>query len=88
MVNESTVYPGLTRELALKYIEKKNFLLNKNYYIAFSPERISPGDKISYKNIKRIIAASNNHSQKLVSKLYNSILNFIFIHESSYIFFY
>ena len=76
VVNESTVYPGLTRELALKYIEKKNFLLNKNYYIAFSPERISPGDKISYKNIKRIIAASNNHSQKLVSKLYNSILNF------------
>ncbi len=83
VVNESTVYPGLTRELALKYIEKKNFLLNKNYYIAFSPERISPGDKISYKNIKRIIAASNSHSQKLVSKLYNSILNFKVFQASS-----
>ena len=36
---ESTVYPGLTRDLKEKYFK------NKKIYLGYSPERINPGDK-------------------------------------------
>ena len=39
-VLESTVYPGLTKEVIVKKIEKKTKLkLNKDFYAGYSPER-------------------------------------------------
>lgn len=75
IINESTVYPGLTRKLALKYIEDKNLKLNKNYFIGFSPERISPGDKINFKKINKIVSGSNNFCLKQIKKFYSNLLD-------------
>ena len=83
IVNESTVYPGLTRELALKFVNKKHFRLNKNFYLGFSPERISPGDAIPFTKIKRIVASSNNLTFKKISSVYNKILSYKVIKASS-----
>ncbi len=48
---ESTVYPGLTKQL------KNKFFKNKKIWLGYSPERINPGDKINnLKNIKKIVA--------------------------------
>lgn len=44
VVLESTTYPGTTRELLLpKLIEKNGLEVGKNFYLAFSPERVDPG---------------------------------------------
>ena len=75
LINESTVYPGLTRELGLNFIQKKNYLLNKDFYLSFSPERISPGDNIPFNKIKKIVGSSNKYSQKNIAKIYNKILS-------------
>ena len=46
VVVESTVYPGASKELAKKVFEKKTKLKSgKDFYLAYSPERINPGDK-------------------------------------------
>ena len=46
VVFESTVYPGTTNMLINKYLNKISKLEEgKDYYVAYSPERINPGDK-------------------------------------------
>lgn len=75
VLNESTVYPGTTRMLAKKNIQKPDFILNKNFYIAYSPERISPGDKIKFSNINKVLSVSHNSIYKTVYSVYRKILN-------------
>jgi UDP-N-acetyl-D-galactosamine dehydrogenase len=75
ILNESTVYPGTTRMLAIKNIQKKDFILNKDFYIAYSPERISPGDKIRFSNINKVLSVSHNSIYKTVYLIYRKILN-------------
>ena len=44
VVLESTTYPGTTRELLLpKLIEANNLNIGKDFFLAFSPERVDPG---------------------------------------------
>ena len=46
VVYESTVYPGVTEDLCGKILEKEtNLILNKDFSLGYSPERINPGDK-------------------------------------------
>src|SRR3989338_3956881 len=45
IVLESTTYPGTTEELIQPELEKSGFKANKDFYLAFSPERIDPGNK-------------------------------------------
>ena len=42
---ESTTYPGTTEELIKPKLEKSGLKLGKDYFLAFSPERIDPGNK-------------------------------------------
>ena len=45
VVIESTVYPGVTEEFVAPIIEKKSGLIRKkDFNVAYSPERINPGD--------------------------------------------
>ena len=79
---ESTVYPGTT-EIYCKDIltRKKKFILNKDFFLGYSSERINPGDK--YHNIKKIkkvvsIDANSLVIQK-VKKVYNVVSNSIIL---------
>jgi UDP-N-acetyl-D-glucosamine dehydrogenase len=45
IVLESTTYPGTTRELALPRLEGKGMTVGKDFFLAFSPERVDPGRK-------------------------------------------
>ena len=40
IVLESTTYPGTTTEIFLPYLEKKGLRVGKNFFLAFSPERV------------------------------------------------
>ena len=44
LILESSVYPGATKDIFLKKLSKK-FLVGKNFYLGYSPERIDPGQK-------------------------------------------
>ena len=75
VVYESTVYPGATEEICKPILESAGFILNKDFYIGYSPERLSPGDpKHGLKKIIKITSGSNPYARKLVDKLYKSII--------------
>jgi UDP-N-acetyl-D-glucosamine dehydrogenase len=46
VVLESTVYPGATKEIIAPRFEKQGFELGKDVFVAFSPERIDPGNEV------------------------------------------
>jgi UDP-N-acetyl-D-glucosamine dehydrogenase len=43
LVLESTTYPGTTRECVLPIAEQSGLEVGKDFYLAFSPERVDPG---------------------------------------------
>ena len=43
MVLESTTYPGTTRERFVPLLEESGLAAGRDFYLAFSPERIDPG---------------------------------------------
>lgn len=76
VVYESTVYPGATEEDCLPVIEKVSGLkFNKDFYAAYSPERINPGDKERpLVKIKKVTSGSTPEIADEIDALYNTIL--------------
>ena len=76
VVYESTVYPGATDEICIPVLEKISGLkINKDFYVGFSPERLSPGDNShGLEKITKITSGSNPKSSKIIDKIYKSII--------------
>lgn len=76
VIYESTVYPGTTEEICKPILERSGLILNKNFYLGYSPERLSPGDrKHGLKKIIKITSGSNLYARKKVDNLYKSIVS-------------
>jgi UDP-N-acetyl-D-glucosamine/UDP-N-acetyl-D-galactosamine dehydrogenase len=77
IILESTVYPGASKNIFIKYLEKKTRLkINIDFYFGYSPERINPGDSIhNFKNISKIVSGSDKKSCELIFLLYNKVVN-------------
>ena len=75
IVYESTVFPGCTEEICLPLIEKiSNLKYNKDFYLAYSPERINPGkSKFKLKNTVKIVGSSNKKILRYLKKIYQNI---------------
>ncbi len=75
IIVESTTYPGTTREVILPELEKSGCLLGKDFLLAFSPERIDPGNsKYSLVNIPKVIGGLTHQGTDLGKFLYSRIL--------------
>lgn len=80
IVFESTTFPGCTEEICVPIIENISKLkFNKDFYVAYSPERVNPGDKLNIlKTITKIVSANDYKTLSKVKKLYQEICNSIF----------
>lgn len=75
IVLESTTYPGTTDELILPILEKTGLICGKDFYLAFSPERIDPGNKkFPLHKITKIIGGITKESSELTRLLYEKIV--------------
>jgi len=80
VVLESTVYPGVT-EVVVKPIleEESGFRSGENFKIAYSPERINPGDEEhSLGKITKIVAGMDEETTEIVAELYKRVTSSIF----------
>jgi UDP-N-acetyl-D-glucosamine dehydrogenase len=75
IILESTVYPGATRKLAKKILNKNKVLkVGKNIFFGYSPERENPGDKtFSYKKTPKVISGYTKNCLRLTKKIYLTI---------------
>ena len=76
VIFESTVYPGVTREVCVPELEKASGLIfNKDFFCGYSPERINPGDKEhTVTNILKVTSGSTPEIAKKVDNLYKQII--------------
>ena len=75
VILESTVYPGVTRNLSKKILKNnKDYIIGSNIFFGYSPERENPGDKnFSYKKTPKVISGYTSKCLKLVDKIYDCI---------------
>ena len=76
VVYESTVYPGVTRDICIPILEKESGLTcGKDFSVGFSPERINPGDKVHrLENIVKIVSGSDNQALEEIAEIYSMII--------------
>lgn len=76
VIYESTVYPGATEDDCVPILEKYSKLkFNTDFFVGYSPERISPGDKVrTVDNILKVTSGSNKETALKVDGLYKSVI--------------
>jgi UDP-N-acetyl-D-glucosamine dehydrogenase len=71
IVLESTTYPGTTDELVLPILERSGLKVGKDFFLAFSPERIDPGNaKFHTRNVPKVIGGVTPACTALARALY------------------
>jgi UDP-N-acetyl-D-glucosamine dehydrogenase len=75
IVLESTTYPGTTRELIVNEIESMSYQVGKDFFVAFSPERVDPGNQIfQTKNIPKVVGGITLQCTELARALYDHVI--------------
>jgi UDPglucose 6-dehydrogenase/UDP-N-acetyl-D-galactosamine dehydrogenase len=80
VIMESSVYPGATEEIVKPTIERESgYICGTNFKLAYSPERINPGDiEHNVDKVTKIVAAADDETLGLVAELYLLIAPNIF----------
>ena len=74
VVLESTTYPGTTREVVLPILESSKLRGGIDFYLAYSPERVDPGNKKhDIRTTPKIVGGINSKSTELARALYSQI---------------
>ncbi|MBE0569443.1 MAG: nucleotide sugar dehydrogenase [Deltaproteobacteria bacterium] len=75
VVLESTTYPGTTKEVLGPMVEEKGFKIGRDIFLAFSPERVDPGnEKYTTKNIPKVVGGVTPRCGKIAAALYSGVM--------------
>ena len=76
IVLESTTYPGTTRELLQPAIEARGLVVGRDVFIAFSPERVDPGNaKWHTKNTPKVVGGITPACTEVAAALYGASID-------------
>jgi UDP-N-acetyl-D-glucosamine dehydrogenase len=75
IILESTTYPGTTDEVVQPALEERGLKAGVDFYLAFSPERVDPGNQMySTRTIPKVVGGVNPVSTELAGDLYGAII--------------
>ena len=76
VVLESTTYPGTTEELIKPLLEEGSGLkCGEDFYLAFSPERVDPGNLIyKTKNTPKVVGGVGKDATQIAAAMYRAVL--------------
>ncbi|MCP4250254.1 MAG: nucleotide sugar dehydrogenase [bacterium] len=76
IVLESTTYPGTTRELIQPILETTGLRADKDFFLAYSPEREDPGRQDhSTTTIPKVVGGIGRRSLKVATALYGAAID-------------
>ena len=76
VVLESTTYPGTTEEIILPRIESLGLKVGRDVFLAFSPERVDPGnDRYKTKNTPKVVGGVTPACTEIATALYEQVLD-------------
>ena len=76
IILESTTYPGTTKELVKPMLEQGGLKVGRDFYLAFSPERVDPGNKkFGVKNTPKVVGGVTPACTELAGSLYGAVID-------------
>lgn len=76
IVLESTTYPGTTEEVVLPILQESGLKVGQDFYLAFSPERIDPGNlKYGLKNTPKVIGGLTQECTEIACQYYKTFID-------------
>jgi UDP-N-acetyl-D-glucosamine dehydrogenase len=75
VILESTTYPGTTEELILPKLQETGLVVGRDFFLAFSPERVDPGNpRFNTRNIPKIVGGVTPLCTDMAVRLYRQRL--------------
>ena len=75
IVLESTTYPGTTEELLKPILESTGYKCGEDFYLAFSPERVDPGNLVyKTKNTPKVVGGCTPKCTEIAAAMYEMVL--------------
>lgn len=75
VILESTSYPGTTEELLLPLFAARGAMVGENFFLAFSPERIDPGNRtFRLRDITKVVGGVTSACTRTAALLYRQIV--------------
>lgn len=79
VILESTTYPGTTDELVLPMLEKTGLKVGMDFFLAFSPERVDPGNpKYGVRNTPKVVGGHTDACTEMAALLYSKCVERVF----------
>jgi UDP-N-acetyl-D-glucosamine dehydrogenase len=73
VVLESTTYPGTTDEVVRPILEKRGLVAGRDFFLAFSPERVDPGNAhFNTRNVPKVVGGTTAACTALAKTLYSA----------------
>ena len=75
IILESTTYPGTTREVVLPVLEDTGLKVGRDFFLAYSPERVDPGNQhYTTRNIPKVIGGATPRCTKMAALFYEQFV--------------
>ena len=75
VVLESTTYPGTTEDLILPILEESGLKVGQDFFVAFSPERVDPGNPVyTTKNTPRVVGGITPNCTRVAKAFYEQTI--------------
>jgi len=75
VILESTTYPGTTEDMILPLLESSGLKVGRDFYLAFSPERVDPGNPVfATKNTPRVVGGITPRCTKAAKLFYEQAI--------------
>ena len=75
VILESTTYPGTTEELVKPLLERTGLRAGSDFFLAFSPERVDPGNPtFQTRNVPKVVGGVTSTCAELAAALYRSAI--------------
>ena len=76
IILESTTYPGTTREILLPALESTELTVGQDFFLAFSPERVDPGNpKYGTRNTPKVVGGITEDCARVAVALYQPAID-------------
>lgn len=83
VISESTSFPGTTEEIVLPALERALGRVGEDFYLAFSPERVDPGNaEFTIANTPRIVGGITTECAKRAESLYKHVVQEVYVVSS------
>ncbi|HWO43765.1 MAG TPA: nucleotide sugar dehydrogenase [Candidatus Eisenbacteria bacterium] len=75
IILESTTYPGTTREIVMPVLEESGLKAGRDFFLAYSPERVDPGNKhYTTRNIPKVVGGITATCVEVAALLYRQFI--------------